>query len=60
MRKVLYGTGFLIILLSLTATVGAGTPTAVPEVDGGTLTTGLGLLAGGLLLVRARWGAKSR
>ena len=54
----MYGAGFLMIMLSLTATVSAGN--AVPEIDGGSLTMGLGLLSGGLLIVRARWGAKNQ
>jgi hypothetical protein len=60
-RNLLYGTGFLVILLSLAATVSAGTPPAVvPEINGGSLTMGLGLVSGGLLILRARWGAKRR
>ena len=58
MRNAVYGAGFLMLMLSMTATLGA-TP-AVPEIDGGSLTTGLGLLNGGLLILRSRWGAKSR
>ena len=57
MRNGMYGVGFLMIMLSLTATVSAGSA-AVPEVDGGSLSTGLGLLAGGMLLLRARLGRK--
>ena len=61
MRNALYGAGFLVILLSLTAPVLAGAGTApVPEIDGGSLTMGLGLLSGSLLILRARWGAKRR
>ena len=55
------GTGFLVILLSLTAAVSAGASTApAPEIDGGSVTTGLGLLTGGLMILRSRWGANSR
>lgn len=53
----MYGAGFLMIVLSLTATLGAAAAPA-PEIDGGSLTTGLGLLSGGLLILRSRWRAK--
>ena len=60
-RNAIYGVGFLVILLSLTATVSAGgPPAAAPEIDGGSVTMGLGLLSGGLMILRSRWGAKSR
>ena len=60
MRHAAYGAGFLVIMLSLTATVSAGGATAVvPEIDGGSMTMGLGLLSGGLIILRARRGAKS-
>ena len=57
MRNVTYGAGFLLVLLSLTATLGAAA-TSAPEIDGGSVTTGLGLLSGGLLILRSRWRAK--
>ena len=60
-RNAMYGVGFLMILLSLTVTVSAGAPpAAAPEIDGGSVTMGLGLLSGGLMILRSRWGAKSR
>lgn len=59
MRKALYGAGFLTMVLSLGATVAAGTP-GVPEIDGGALTMGLGLLSGSVLILRSRWGARKR
>jgi hypothetical protein len=52
MRQTLYGTGMAIVLVSLATPVFAGF--AVPEIDGGSITTGLGLLAGGILMLRAR------
>ena len=55
MKKGLYAAGMLIVLASISTTVSAGATTAVPEIDGAAITTGLGLLAGGVLLVRARW-----
>lgn len=57
MRQVGYGAGFLMVLASLSSTVLAGTP-AVPEISAGSLSTGLGLLAGGILMLRARLGRK--
>ncbi len=49
----MHGAGFLMILLALTATLGAAV-TSAPEIDGGSLTTGLGLLSGSLLILRSR------
>lgn len=57
MRNTVYGTGLLVIMLSLTATLGAAAA-AAPEIDGGSLVTGLGLLSGSLLILRSRWRAK--
>ena len=54
MRHARYGAGFLIVLVSLATSVAAGAVGQVPEIDGGSITTGLGLLAGGILMVRAR------
>ncbi len=56
----MYGAGFLVIMLSLRGTVSAGQPGVAPEIDGGSLATGLGLLSGGLMILRSRWGAKRR
>ena len=53
----MYGAGFLMVLLSLTATLGAAAA-ATPEIDGGSLVAGLGLLSGSLLIMWSRWGAK--
>ena len=36
----------------------AATASTVPEIDGGTLSTGLAMLAAGVLIVRARRRAK--
>lgn len=57
MRNAVYGAGFLMIMLSLTATLGAAA-TSAPEIDGGSLATGLGLLSGSLLILRSRWRQK--
>ena len=57
MRRIAYGTGFLMVLASLSTVVIAGLDT-VPEISAGALTTGLGLLGGGILMLRARIGRK--
>ena len=54
MRRIVYGAGLLTVLASLSTTVMAGAP-VVPEISGGSLSTGLGLLAGGILMLRARF-----
>jgi hypothetical protein len=53
----MYVTGLMMVLLSA-ATPAFAVQASVPEIDGGSLTTGLGLLAGGVLILRARRGAK--
>jgi hypothetical protein len=54
-RQAVYLAGVMMVIVAAPAFAGIST---VPEIDGGSLTTGLGLLAGGLLLLRARRGAK--
>jgi len=54
MRQALYAAGMLIVLASVATTLNAGTGGSVPEVDGSSVAAGLGLLAGGVMLVRAR------
>jgi|KBSMisStandDraft_5_1062788.scaffolds.fasta_scaffold1297636_1 hypothetical protein len=52
-RTCIYGLG----LLTIVAATGVGLSASgnvVPEIDGGTLTTGLGLLTAGVLVLRAR------
>ncbi len=53
MRRIAYGAGLLMVLASLSTGVIAGA-NPVPEISGGALTTGLGLLGGGILMLRAR------
>ena len=55
MRSLLYVLGLAVLAASVQVTLGAWI-SAVPEIDGGTLVSGLGLLAGGALLLRARFG----
>ena len=52
-RTCMYGLGFLMILAATGNGLLASTNTA-PEIDGGTLATGLGLLTAGVLILRAR------
>lgn len=54
MRQTLYAAGMLIVLASVATSLHAGVVAAVPEIDGASLTAGLGLLAGGVLVLRAR------
>lgn len=58
MRGALYSAGMVIILASLVRPVFAGVSPTVPEIGPDSIVTGLGLLAGGILVVRARWRAK--
>jgi hypothetical protein len=59
MRQAVYIAGLMAVLVFAATPVFAG-GAVVPEIDGGSLATGLGLLSGGLLILRARWGATSR
>jgi len=52
MKQVVYVAGVLIILASISTPLFAGIG-AVPEIDGGSFSAGIGLLAGGVLLLRA-------
>ena len=58
MRLTMYGAGMAIVLASIASPLVAGSPVSVPEIDGRSIATGLGLLAGGLLMLRARWRRK--
>jgi hypothetical protein len=49
-----YTLGFLLILFSAGSNLLAGTVSAAPEIDAGSISAGLGLLAGGILILRAR------
>ena len=56
MRVAMYGVGLLMVVASLATTVMAVAP--VPEIDGGSISSGLGLLTGASLMLRARWRAR--
>jgi hypothetical protein len=47
----------MLVLLAAAVPAFAAVPSA-PEIDGSSLTTGLGLLAGGVLMLRARRGRR--
>jgi hypothetical protein len=53
MRVVTYSLGLLVIASALGANLLAGAP-AVPEIDASSISAGLGLLAGGILILRSR------
>src|SRR4051794_32498784 len=44
----------LLLVLTSVVSAAAGTVTSTPEIGGSTVSTGLGLLAAGLLIVRSR------
>lgn len=49
-----YTLGLLLILFSVGRNVLAGLAVPAPEIDAGSLSAGLGLLAGGILILRSR------
>ena len=55
LRSILYVLGLVVITASVQTTVSAVVPVAAPEIDGGTLMSGLGLLSGGIMVLRARF-----
>ena len=55
--KLGYAIGAIALMLAAIATDAmAGTPVAAPEISPVSIAGGLGLLAGGVLLLRARFG----
>ena len=56
MRRLLCGlVGVGLSLLATVTDASAGTPVAAPEINPASLSAGLALLAGGVLLARARF-----
>jgi hypothetical protein len=53
-RMCCFGFGVLMVSVSMAGTALAGGPVQTPEIDGSTVTAGLGLLTAGILLMRAR------
>ena len=56
MKVAAYILGTSIVMLSAASHAFAGT--VAPEIDAGSIPAGLGLLAGGLFIARARWRSK--
>lgn len=48
----------VLVVVSLGAVLAASQAVTAPELDGTSLTTGLGVLAAGVLIFRARWRRK--
>ena len=53
-----YGLGAIALVLAVQGPALAGVVTPAPEIDGSTLSAGLGLLAAGALIVRSRMKSK--
>jgi hypothetical protein len=53
-RGALYGVGLLAMILTVQSGLTAGVPIQAPEIDGSSLTAGLGLLTAAVLIVRSR------
>ena len=54
MRKLGYVVAAVAMILAATVTNALAAPITVPEINPGSVAAGLGLLTGGVLLVRAR------
>ena len=54
MRMALYVLGVAVMAASLQVGVGAIPPPTAPEIDPGSAVSALGLLAGGIMVLRAR------
>ena len=57
-RYVICSLGVLVVLVVTETAALAGTVTPAPEIDGTSISAGLGLLAAGVMIVRARWSRK--
>ena len=53
-RGALYAAGLLAMMVAVQSGLAAGAVITAPEIDGSSLTTGLGLLAAAMLIVRSR------
>jgi len=49
-----YVSGLVVAAISFASVVHAGGAVTVPEIDGVTISSGLGLLAAGVLVIRSR------
>ena len=57
-RAFSFGLGFLIMILSSGRDLLAAGVVAAPEIDGGSISVGLGILTAAVLILRARRGSK--
>ena len=56
MRTLLYGTVAVgMVLTAMVTDAAASVAVAAPEINPGSVATGVAVLAGGVLLARARW-----
>ena len=53
-----YALGLMTMLVAIPSGLLAGTLPAAPEIDGGSLATGVGLVAASVLILRSRWHSK--
>jgi hypothetical protein len=53
-----YGLGVVAMVLVIQGQAQAAAVTTVPEIDGSTLSAGLGLLSAGVLIIRSRMRSK--
>jgi hypothetical protein len=56
MRAALYLLGVGVMATAMQVSLGAIEPAAAPEIDGSSVVSALGLLSGGILVLRARLG----
>jgi hypothetical protein len=57
-RAAWYGLGVVAMALAIQGQAHAGAVQVVPEIDGSTLSAGLGLLSAGILIIRSRMRSK--
>lgn len=55
MSQALFAVGVLGLALSAASPVHASSPLLVPEIDAATMAAGLGVLTGGVLMLRTYW-----
>jgi hypothetical protein len=55
MRTSLYGAALVMLVAAAGQQALASVVVRAPEIDGGTVSVGLACLAGGVLMLRARW-----
>jgi hypothetical protein len=59
-RVCTYGCGLLLLALAATAGLSAQPTAVAPEIDGGSIASGLGLLAASVMILRARGRSKTQ